>query len=130
MYDVVWHIPGKVIKLEYAGKLGLEEVSESNERIKNDFLKGRIGPVHIIANFDGVTGFPNRISDLKKAMDVWAKDDETNVGWIVVIGINSPVLNFLVAMLTQLTKVNMKTETSIENAMQVLRRADLTMTSS
>jgi hypothetical protein len=126
MYQLEWTIPDKVFYIKYWDSLTLDELMEATTLIKEQYLDNHEGPIHMMADLSELQDFPKRVNELHKAMDLFAR--HPSMGWVILIGFRNPVVNFLASLLTQVTNLNMKTESSQERALDILKRVDATLT--
>ncbi|MAU10249.1 MAG: hypothetical protein CL607_10535 [Anaerolineaceae bacterium] len=127
MYSIEWLIPSKVFYVKMWDSLTLDELIACNEIVRDKYLDAVDDKIHMVAEFKDVESFPRNLRDIKYATSIYTNHE--NMGWAVLIGFKHPLVKFLASVLTQMANMNMKTVADKTEALDVLRRIDLSLPS-
>lgn len=120
--QVQWQIEDRVIHVHYYGNLVSDDLLNGTKQIVQFLDQGK-APVHLIAQFEHNGQLP---IDLRKASDLATYLHHPNLGWTVQVGGNS-LVNFLVSVASQVTKLRVTRRDSLEEALQFLVTQDSTL---
>ena len=125
MYELRWEENSRVFYVKFSGDLSLDELCECSASILNDYVDVGIAPVHMICDIGETTAFPKNVPILARETVAYLR--HPNMGWLVFMSVENPVAKFVVSVLTQMVAVNSKNVKNLSEAMDVLRRADLSL---
>ena len=125
MYELRWQEENRVFYVKFEGDLSLEELCECSVRILNEYVSIGNPPVHMICDIGEATAFPKNVPVLARETIAYLR--HPNMGWITFVGVENPMAKFIVSVLTQMVSVNSKNVKTLDEAMDVLRRADLSL---
>lgn len=117
--NIEWLIPERVALLTVVGDVDVQDLHEMDAAIVRILDEGT-QPVHIICDTSGMGNVPNSVNDLRNSQTYFT---HPKLGWLLVIGLN-PVTSFMARVVGNVTKMNVKTANSVEEAQQILGRID------
>jgi len=121
MLHVDWYVERRVILVQIEGSLDLEKASELNRQIVA-FIDQGDAPVHVIVDLTQLGAIPTNLLKLREASHVVG---HAGVGWIVVIGVHNPFINFIGSMLVQLGRLaHYRVMPTIDEAYAELSKVD------
>ena len=121
-YKTMWYKPDRVAYLELLGEFSLEEMVESSEAIRDQYLEVGTSPVHLVCDLRGLSGHSRDLRAARRAAEIYL--NHPSMGWVIVIGMDSPIVKFLLSIISQMTQTDVKTVQSLEEVDMVLRRID------
>lgn len=125
MYELRWQEENRVFFVKFKGDLTLDELSECSKQILTEYVSMGHAPVHMICDIGEATAFPKNVPVLARETIAYLR--HPNMGWITFVGVENQMAKFIVSVLTQMVSVNSKNVKTIDEAMEVLRRADLSL---
>lgn len=97
MIHVTWYVKNRVVLAQVAGDITLDHIHDLNYRLIELVDQGA-APVHIIVEMSEAGHTPTHLLKLREASHILG---HAGVGWIIVVGLQNPFMNFLSSMLTQ-----------------------------
>lgn len=121
--DIVsWQSENKVIRVSNSRVLTSGELIQLNDAITS-MLDSGDAPVHLIYEA-GNFKTPTNISEVKGALTFL---QHPSLGWIITINTNR-VINFISMVVTNLSKINLKSAANTEEALIILSKVDPSLT--
>jgi len=124
-YDLNWYVDKRVAYLDIIGDFTMEELYESSERIRDEFLPLADGKMHLICDLRSRTSSPLDLKSNRDAGNIYLH--HPSMGWVVFLGMNNPVLNFMVTIASRMIKTNFKAAATEEEAQKLLVALDPTL---
>lgn len=121
-YKLTWQVDGRIALIDVSDELSNEAMSQMNSDIV-EALNGGIKPVHLIFRTNDLKKFPTHLSEVRKAQDYMHHE---NVGWIILVGAGA-LLNFVASTVVSLSRMNMKTVATLDEAMETLKKVDTSL---
>ena len=122
-YELSWYLPKRIIHIHILGEMELSEV-EAMSHAAFALMEEGIAPVHILMD-DAKGGRPPlSLKELKSRLEI---TQHASIGWIVGIGDADPVAKFLIPLLMKLVKLQYVRVKTIEEALEVLRKQDMSL---
>jgi len=121
-YQTFWYLDHKIAYLELIGDFSIEEMIESSKKVRDDFLDDSVKPTHLICDLRGLRGHPQRVKPILEASKIYLKHPA--MGWVIFIGLENPVVSFLVTVITQITRTNFKAVSTLREAQDTLIHVD------
>jgi hypothetical protein len=118
-YEFNWHIPGRVLFVEYRNNLSIEDIQSISVELES-YLESGESPVHLICDVNAVDSVPGNINKLRNELDILQRPEW---GWVIMIGSNQ-VVGFLVSLVSQVLGLSVRTADSIEEGMKIIKRVD------
>jgi hypothetical protein len=124
-YSFEWRVPNRVISFILGETYTLEDAGLLNKQML-EVLNGATQPVHMLVDLTLTRQYPKRITE-----DVWSITQclrHQQMGWMVVInnGVN-PMAHLIASVVGKTTGVKMRFVKSRDEAIETLRRMDLTL---
>jgi len=121
MLHVDWYLKGHVILAEVSGDIEIDDVADLNDQIIA-LIDTSQTAVHLIIDVTNLGRTPTHLLKLREASHALGNE---HVGWIIMVGLQNPFVNFLGSMLTQLGRMSRyRVMTSVDEAYAYLRQAD------
>ena len=122
--EVSWQRESRVIYIRAWGDLTLDEMRESSAT-QEQYVRQGDPPVHSIIDITDLNdpGVRNLVQFRSAIMD----PNTPGVGWIVIVGSNR-IIHFMGSVAAQLSGVNLRLVSTVEEAVQTLARVDSTLT--
>ncbi len=117
-----WLHEDRIAYLEIIGDFDEEGMIEFNTHMRDKYLEQGDAPVHCIIDAKGLTGHPTNIKTLKEGTQASVK--HPNIGWVVLVGFDNRIVRFFSSTVSQLLGVKFKLVDNLDDAKDVLRRAD------
>ncbi len=114
-----WEIPGHVIRTQYPGSPGLQDLTEAN-RYTLQLMADERPPVHHILDATDLQALPLQMPAL---LDALSFIEAPQAGWQVFAG-EQYVVHFLVEAITRLTKAQVTLAPSVDAALGFLYDVD------
>jgi hypothetical protein len=124
-YKLEWHVPSKVVHAEFLGVFTIEEMTECNIKIRDEYLDKGDKPVHIIFELENVISYPTQVLQVKKVSDIYMQ--HPSLGWVQLVGIKNPLLGFLANTVAQTLRLHTQQAKSMTEAMERLTHIDPTL---
>lgn len=121
-YQIEWHIDKRVVYERLYGKLTGPELQKASDETSR-FLHEGISPVHLIIDMSDVEQLPITV---RQATGMTRYLRDPNLGWLVVIG-GGTIINFMVAVTSQVINYSFARRESIPDAMDFLAKQDKTL---
>ena len=118
MKMVSWHVENKIILVVNNHELSIEELKQVDTDI-TQMLDAGNAPVHIIYKA-GNFKTPTDISQVRNSLTFL---QHPAIGWIVTVNTNR-LINFISLVVTNLSKINLKTASDITEAESILAKID------
>ncbi len=122
-YKSYWLQDDTVVYIEFIGDFDDEGIIAVNTHLRDKYLIPGKAPVHAIIDASGMTGYPRSLKVLQQSTSISVK--HPNIGWVVLIGFDNPLVKFFSTGVAQLLGVKFKQVESLEQAKDVLKRVDL-----
>ncbi len=122
-YQLEWRVPDRVIAIRVTDELALNEI-ETGSRELIPLLDAGIAPVHICIDISPMRSYPFRVSTLADSSKYLRHQ---HVGWLVICGVSSLVLEQVIAALAKLTRVRCRIVSSKSEAFRFLADQDPTV---
>lgn len=106
------------ILINLSGELSISEIADVNQDAVSQFLTDEHGSYYIIYEVSELKKFPTDISSLKKASEPIAT--HKGVKYQLITGLQSPIFSFLVNIIGQLFRQNLKKTNTIEEALEYI----------
>ncbi len=124
-YTSEWQIPDRVILFQLGDTYTLEDAGRLNSHMLN-LLNQSTQLLHMLVDLVELRHYPLRLTE-----EVWAITlclRHPQMGWLMVVnnGTN-PMALFIASVVSKTTGVKMRFVKSQEEAMEILRRMDLTL---
>lgn len=124
-YNNSWLLEDRIVHSYVYGKSTADDVIAFSEDLYEKFLMNSGQPIHIIFDSTELISMPYSVKNLNEA--VRAVYSHENLGWVVFVGLNSPMMRMIIAVVSQVGKVRMKEVETMEQALYFLHRVDLTL---
>jgi hypothetical protein len=121
-YKLFWQSEPNVVYFEIIGAFNEDEMYEACYEIRDNFLETNQGPIHIIVDPRAVDDHPRGLHAIRDASQIYI--NHTNLGWMILIGVESPITKFLTNVALQVLRQQFKTVKTLEDALSVLLRVD------
>ena len=118
--EMRWYISKRVLLVEHYGNITVETLRDVNAEM-TQYLEDGDAPVHVISDSSQMDDFPTNVNQIRKIQ--WTILNDDRWGWMVAVGVNSMV-RFLVAVMSSIFGLRIKTADSIEEAEKILRRVE------
>lgn len=122
-YRLEWYLQDRILLTTYEGTLTLENLREVNQATKDLIETSPYAPVHNIIDSRNLDHFPKSLNEMSQVADVLKN---AKAGWFIVINHN-PVQNFIVTILANTFKTTIKSARSMDEALDILYRMDLSL---
>lgn len=119
-----WYLENRIILTEFSETLTIEGLV-ANDSVILDMVQGGQAPVHLVIDVRQLDEFPTNISKIRNSARRYLMLD--NMGWMVVVGFDNPIIRFLSSVITQMTDINMIQVDDLDEAMARLQKVDLTL---
>lgn len=123
-YQIAWYIPDKVIYAHLTDEVSLEELNAYIDQIRQ-MMQAHPRFVHLISDARGLEKYPTSLATLQGMVSNLLGLEQ--IGWVVTLGIDDPLLNFISTTLAKIAQVRYKSVKSIEEAKQFLKTSDTTI---
>lgn len=121
MPDISWYAGRRVILCRLVGEVTIEKARHINDELAAMIDQGE-KPVHILFDLSEVGAVPNNLFKLREATHIVT---HPGLGWVVVAGIDNPLIQFLGSMVSQLGRLSRyRVLPTIEKAYAHLRQMD------
>lgn len=120
-HEIQWYIPDRVMVIHLRGSMTIEELSAMADESVT-YIKRGPPPVHAIVDQRDLISYPYRLNNLLTIN----RGKQPESGFTVVVSEN-PVTRFLTNALFQLIRMEMRSCTSMDEAMDILLRIDPTL---
>lgn len=127
-YKSYWIEDGVVAYIEFIGDFDELGIIEVNEHLRDNYLDKGSAPVHAIIDASGMTGYPRSLKVLQQSTAISVK--HPNIGWVILIGFDNPLIKFLSTAVSQVLGVKFKQVETFEQAKEVLKRVDFRLDTS
>lgn len=117
-FEVSWYEPSRVILIRTVGDLSAEELSQSGDALRKYIEAGDI-PIHLIADLSQLGKVPTSIAEIRKALGSLNKLSSS-----IIVGANNPVIKFMASVFAKLGGYEVRTVSSIDEAIEVITRLD------
>jgi hypothetical protein len=120
-----WHQPQRIVISTFDGDYTASELKAISDDVADNYLSKGQSPVHIIFDARALGKFPVQLGAVREsAMPLL---HHPSLGWIVVVGGMNPLVNFFASIVTQVTRVNYRQASSLEEAEKFLHQFDPTL---
>ena len=123
-YQIEWKIPRHVVIVTYTDSITLEDLQGVNHDLQH-FLQEGNAPVHVISYLKT----NNMPTNLKAIRDLLTTLRLSGWGWFIVAGFDNALGRFLMSMVTNTFKLQAKAVENLDEAMEVIYRADIKLRS-
>ena len=117
-----WLIENQVILTQMEGLISPAEFRQWADKLNPFYNQIPFSRLHIIIDGTGLQKIPS----IKEMLNIPVHEKR---GWILIVGLSDRLLQFLTSMVVQLTHTELKFVTTVEEAVEVLQRVDLTLQS-
>lgn len=121
MYKVSWQVEQRIILAHISGDYSTENMVDCNQTIYQYLDEGN-KPVHLIIQIEDLKKYPTELLTIKASSEKILKHPA--IGWMFLVGFNNPFARFLSATVGQLSKLQFKHVSNLDEALQILRRVD------
>ena len=121
-YKSYWMQDRKVAYFEIIGDFDEEGMTAFNEHMRDDYIALGEAPVHCIIDAGGLTGYPRSVAVIGKNTSKVLK--HPNLGWIILVGFDNPIVKFMANMVVQILRVQYKQVKTLKEAKELLLRID------
>lgn len=121
-YKSHWLDDQKVVFLEIVGDFDEAGMIEFNTHLRDEYLEKGDSPVHVIIDATALTSYPRSLSTLRTGTAL--SIGHPNIGWVILVGFDNPLVKFLASTVVQILGVKFKQVNSLELAKDVLSRVD------
>ena len=122
-YKTFWYEENKVIFTEVIGNFTFEELQNCNQEFLDNYFESNENngqPIHLIVDLRSMTDFPKKLGSVRDASRKTANFSQ--LGWLILIGVDNPLLKFLSTTILQLVRINCKIVQTLEEAEITLER--------
>ncbi len=121
-YHFEWIVPERVILTRIEGNVSPEDVTAITLKSRDMILEGQ-APIHCIIDVAQLINQPFSLSNLGQ----WTGNiPKGMVGWWVIINPGKMAM-FAITMVSKALHIKVKTATSVEDAIEILNKVDLTL---
>lgn len=121
-----WLAENKIAYIEFIGDFDKDGVLQFNSFWTENYIDKGNAPVHSIIDATQLNDYPKSLSTLREGSNISVNNP--NMGWIILVGFSkNPVLKFLSSAVNQLFSVKFKQVDTVEDAKDILRRVDNTL---
>lgn len=121
-YQLSWYQPELIAYVQFSGNFTLEDLQNFSREVVANYLSKGQAPVHIIMDVPNVSGFPTNLVALKQTSDEYLH--HPGMGKLVLIGFDTPIVNFLTKTLSQIMKLDFRQVKDMDAALATLQKAD------
>lgn len=121
-YDISWYLDKRIILVTYHETLTIDELPAHFETL-NQYRDDGEAPVHILTDMRRLEKFPMSLTAIRQAVPAL-----NGFGVDVLIGMRQPVIHFMISVVTQFSKLELRQANSIEDALVIIARLDPTLT--
>lgn len=122
-YKVSWLVEDRVILVENAGVITLEDLQAIDAQVRI-FANAGQAPIHILSDIRYLDKVPFNFSAMRQNMEA-ASDPK--VGWIVEINSRNPIIRRVTALLARIMRVRLVQLATIDEAIAYLAAQDPTI---
>jgi len=115
-----WLIANQVILTQMEGLIAPAEFRQWADELNPFYDQIPFSRLHIIIDAAGLQKTPS----IKEMLNIPVHQKR---GWILIVGLSDRLLQFLASMVVQLTHTELRFVTTVEEAVEVLQRVDLTL---
>lgn len=121
-YLIQWHIPQRVLQIKLSGEVSLQDMVKMIDETHTYVNSGQ-APVHILIDATDYANTPVNFQEISKIAPTMGNP---NTGWWVLIN-PGKMMWFTSTILSKLLGVKIKTSNSLEEALLILERVDLSL---
>lgn len=120
---ISWYQDERIVLARFEGDQSIEDITQVNTTI-TEMIKTGKPRVHMIVDTSKMGSIPLKLSQLA-AVNAYLR--EPNLGTIVTIGMDNVLIRFLASMVSQIAHIELKTVSTMDEAVDVLKRLDQTL---
>jgi hypothetical protein len=123
-YEVSWYIEGRVMLTRITGNVTMEELHEVDKQLNALLNSCSSDVVHSLGDMTGVESHPTSAFELQSSQTYYK---HSRLGWVVIYGYESKIVNYVSAILTQVFRVRFRVLKSRAEALAFLQEKDKTL---
>jgi len=116
-----WYIEDRVLLSTVDVELIVDELIETN-RIITQYIVQHSNTIHLIIDVSQLKKFPTNIMPVRESTKAYLTSD--SMGYLIIVGINNPILRLLTDVVAQLSKTNWKQVRTMKDAIKTLNDVD------
>ena len=118
-----WHVENRIVLSALIGNISIEELMAESRIIAPMVTNGK-APVHVIVDTTKMGRSPTNLMQVKDTVPYLKYP---NMGVMVIIGGNNPLVRFMSTAIGQLLGVRLRVTGSLDEAEALLRQLDATL---
>jgi hypothetical protein len=123
-YHYEWLLPKRVIFCYVSGEQSMEEAQQSARELTARLDEGEY-PTHYIADLSHNEKMPT--TNIKEFKELASFVFHPNLGWVVVVGMNSSMMEYVITVVARITGVRFHPVDTPQQAITFLRQIDSTL---
>lgn len=123
-YEFSWYIEGRVIFTRAYGVITLEDLRQGNARWTEILDNADAELIHSLVEMTDVEKYPTSVFQMG---DTQSYLKHPKLGWVVAYGLKGTVVNFIISVLTQVSRAQIRVLESHDDAIAYLRKVDKTL---
>ena len=124
-YRLSWYQEKRIVLAVVMGVYAVEEAEAYSQELIDKYLERGQAPVHLIGDTLKMRQFPTSLITVQQINERWLR--HRNLGWVVAIGNNNILLNFVAATVTKVIGVNLRMVATYAEAIETLKNVDATL---
>ncbi len=120
-YDISWYLEKRIIFVEFEGDMDIEALPSMYEDLERFRDEGH-DPVHIVGDVTHLGKFPFSIPAIREVAPVME-----DFGVCAIYGVQQPLLQFVLKVMSQLSKLEIRIVENQESALASISRLDPTL---
>lgn len=124
-YTQTWLAENAVILVEYEDDMMIDDIAESAEELLMRLNRSNRQLVHTIYDMTNVGAYPTKLADLNRVLKPLMTHHR--MGWILFYGQSNPIIEFLMQMVAQISKVRFRTFETYDEARKFIQQIDSTL---
>lgn len=115
-----WYIPNRLVFIRLNGDFDFRDFDALNQDLKSMLDAGE-KPIHMIFDDSGVDKIPTQLSEVENALEF---NRHLSLGWMVSVGEASPLVNYMIPMVTKITGAKFLRVDTFEEALAFIKKHD------
>ena len=124
-YEVKWYVTDRILYARCYGDYTLDELASMTQCVVDDYLNAADSTVHFLVDLENMATYPVQVARIRDVTQ--ASLQHPNMGWLLVYGVNNPMLGFIIKVTTQVMRARVRQISELDEAIIVLQIVDSTL---
>ena len=121
-YEVKWYVTDRIVYARCYDDYTLDELASMTRCFVDDYLNAADSTVHLLVDLNDMDTYPVQVARIRDVV----QDSllHPNMGWLLVYGVNNPMLAFIIKVATQVMRTRVRQINELDEAISVLQIVD------